>query len=83
MKLKSGDIANFIEFLDKTPTPFHVFSELTDALLQVGCERITLSDIHKAERGKAYCVTHGDSAVAAFFAGTKGPEAGAGRFLIS
>ncbi|MCR5693769.1 MAG: M18 family aminopeptidase [Clostridia bacterium] len=83
MKLKSGDIANFIEFLDKTPTPFHVFSELTDALLQAGCERITLSDIHKAERGKAYCVTHGDSAVAAFFAGTKGPEAGAGRFLIA
>ena len=82
MKLVAGDTANFIEFLDKTPTPFHVLGELTDSLESIGCEKITLSDIGSCERGKPYYIPYGDSAVLAFFAGNKAPGKGSGRILI-
>ncbi|MBQ7445589.1 MAG: M18 family aminopeptidase [Clostridia bacterium] len=82
MKLKFGDITNFIEFLDKTPTPFHVSSELIDALTSSGFKKITLTDMDKAERGRGYYVTQGDTAVAAFFTGPCEPSAGKGRIRI-
>ncbi len=83
MKLVAGDIANFIEFLDKTPTPFHVLSELSGALTAAGCERITLSGVDRAERGKAYFIPFGDTAVVAFFAGSKSPSEAPGRIRMA
>ena len=82
MKALTGDIANFIEFLDKTPTPFHVFSELSESLEAAGCKMITLSEVSSCERGKPYCIPYGDSALLAFFAGESAPQNDPGRLLI-
>lgn len=82
MKALTGDIANFIEFLDKTPTPFHVFSELYESLEAAGCKMITLSEVSSCERGKPYCIPYGDSALLAFFAGESAPQNDPGRLLI-
>lgn len=82
MRSDKRDIANFIEFLDKTPTPFHVFTRLQSTLSSLGFEKISISDISSCSRGKAYYVPYGDSALLAFFAGADAPEKGSGRMVI-
>ena len=62
---------DFLDFLNGTPTPCQVLSELENELLNAGGKEITLSEIKSASREGYYYINFADSCLAAFYIGKK------------
>ncbi|MDX9875378.1 MAG: M18 family aminopeptidase, partial [Spongiibacteraceae bacterium] len=67
-------IEGFLDFLQRSPTPFHATANAVAALQQRGFQLLRESDSWQLEQGGRYIVTRNDSALLAFTlpAGTEG-----------
>lgn len=68
---------NLIDFIDESPSPWHVVSSCEQRLIAEGYERLNESDRWQLSAGGRYFVVRGASSIIAFIAGQKPvPEAG-------
>ena len=55
-----------IDFINKSPSPFHVTENLGNSFEEAGFTRLNEWDEWKLEGGRGYYVTRNDSAIIAF-----------------
>lgn len=66
-----------IDFIYKSPSPYHVVSNMKKELIENGFQELSLTETWKIEKGKRYFTTKNDSAVFAFSLGKNDlPESG-------
>jgi aspartyl aminopeptidase len=65
---------SLIEFIDKSPTPFHVVKSFTDQLQKAGYIELYEQDKWDLFPGDKYFVTRNESSLVAFNIGSKAPE---------
>ncbi|MFQ5449313.1 MAG: M18 family aminopeptidase [Nitrospinaceae bacterium] len=65
---------SLLDFIDRSPTPFHVVHELGTLLEKDGFLQVREEDAWKLSPGGKYYVTRNGSSLMAFITGTKSPE---------
>jgi aspartyl aminopeptidase len=76
-----GRLADFLAFLDDSPTPWHAAAHVARRLEARGFSRLDPRSAWSLEPGKAYVSVHAGSSVVAFRVGTR-PPAEAGFRLV-
>jgi len=71
MKQENILAEELIDFIHKSPSTFHVVSNITKALLQHDFNELKLTDRWELEKGKKYFITKNGSAIFAFTIGNK------------
>jgi aspartyl aminopeptidase len=56
----------FLQFLNRSPTPFHAAAEIADQLKQKGFTQLHEKERWHLEKGKGYFVSRGDALIAGF-----------------
>ena len=64
-------ISSLLEFIKKSPSPFHVIRKATEVLGNNGFEELKLADTWRLQSGKAYMVSVYDSTLIAFTIGAE------------
>lgn len=71
--MKTEDLPNFLQFLNESPTPFHVVAYLQAKLVMAGFVPLAEGDAWNIQPGGRYCVTRNDSSLIAWQAGKQAP----------
>jgi aspartyl aminopeptidase len=77
MKLTKNELkktSDLLEFIDRSPTPFHAVSEMEKLLAEAGFERIREEEAWELKKGGRYFLTRNDSSLIAFVMGAKPVE---------
>lgn len=72
---KANRLQSLLEFIDRSPTPFHAVQEMTRTLSDKGFNKLTETDAWNLVPNGKYFLTRNDSSLIAFEVGTK-PDAG-------
>lgn len=73
--------SNFIDFVNKSPSPFHAVSELSKKLVKNGYEKLSEKQVWNLKSGGKYFVTRNESAMVTFMVGGQ-YKAGNGFHII-
>lgn len=65
---------DLINFIDKSPSVFHVAENISKKLLEAGFNKLDLNKSFKLEKGKKYYIEKNGSAIIAFITGTSEEE---------
>ena len=68
-------IHDLLEFIDHSPTPFHVVEEMKSKLIEQGYSELRESDAWELTNNSKHFVTRNDSSLIAFIVGTKTKDA--------
>ena len=71
MRKAPKNIQDLLEFIDRSPTPFHAVNEMKNILTQQGYKKLNESDVWNLESGGKYFLTRNDSSLIAFVVGTQ------------
>ncbi len=66
---KEKFVNNLLEFIKKSPTPFHAVSNMEEILSKAGFIKLEESDTWDLKKEKGYWVTRNDSSLIAFYLG--------------
>jgi len=84
MEDKKIKLANdLIDFIDASPSPFHVVLNIKEALLKQGFQELFSSDSWDVKPGEKYFVSKNDSAIIAFIAGLGRPQESGFRIIAA
>ena len=72
---KTDRIQNLLNFIDRSPTPFHAVQEMSDTLSSKGFIKLEEADAWKLVPNGKYFLTRNDSSLIAFTVGSKPDEA--------
>lgn len=75
MSSERNKIHNLLEFIDRSPTPFHAVEEMKNKLIAQNYSELKESDIWELKSNGKYFLTRNDSSLIAFVVGTKTKEA--------
>ncbi len=73
---------SLLDYLQRSPTPFHATRELADRLSQAGFETLNESQSWKLQAGGRYLVTRNDSSIIAFVLPRSGSLATTGLRMV-
>lgn len=71
MSPKTNPIQNLLEFIDRSPTPFHAVREMTDTLSGKGFNELKETDAWELVPNGRYFLTRNDSSLIAFVVGSE------------
>jgi len=74
MKKGNKTIHNLLEFIDRSPTPFHAVQEMTGTLSDKGFKELKETDAWNLVPNGRYFLTRNDSSLIAFVVGSKSCE---------
>ena len=75
MSKKQENIRDLLDFIDRSPTPFHAVNEMKILLIQQGYSELKESKPWNLLSNGKYFVTRNDSSLIAFIVGTKNQDA--------
>ncbi len=75
MSNEKKSIHDLLEFIDRSPTPFHAVEEMKNKLIAQGYSELKESDVWELKANGKYFLTRNDSSLIAFIVGTKTKEA--------
>ena len=68
---RTNRIQNMLNFIDRSPTPFHAVEEMSNTLAEKGFTRLQEEDAWELETNGRYFLTRNDSSLIAFVVGSK------------
>lgn len=74
-KKSTGNIQELLNFIDRSPTPFHAVAEMKNILSTHGYSELKESDAWELKSNGKYFLTRNDSSLIAFIVGTKTKDA--------
>jgi aspartyl aminopeptidase len=75
MSNEKKGIQDLLEFIDRSPTPFHAVEEMKNKLIAQGYSELKESDVWELTSNGKYFLTRNDSSLIAFIVGTKTKDA--------
>ena len=75
MSKKQETIRDLLDFIHRSPTPFHAVNEMKNNLIQQGYSELKESKTWNLLSNEKYFVTRNDSSLIAFIVGTKTQDA--------
>ena len=77
----SDRIADLLQFIDRSPTPYHAVAECVRRLGAAGFERAAEAEVWSLEPGARRYVIRGDGSLIAFHVGSRSPAEGGFRII--
>ncbi|MZH02678.1 MAG: M18 family aminopeptidase, partial [Nitrospinae bacterium] len=68
---RTNRIQNMLDFINRSPTPFHAVEEMSNTLAEKGFTRLQEEDAWELETNGRYFLTRNDSSLIAFVVGSK------------
>lgn len=74
-KQNTGSVQGLLDFIDRSPTPFHAVNEMKCFLTHQGYSELKETDLWELSANGRYFLTRNDSSLIAFIVGTKTQDA--------